>query len=484
MAPIIGKLGRQHATKGRHLAGFSYLGRLFRLDSPNRSSPARTGSGVAPAGDDAIRPVARQGGQTRLLDTLQPGRMRRPTTLPAAWRIRRGWLAGGARPSSVVKSRQSGLFAHSMETPARQCCRAKTFLERDLFPLHRSGVVVPRRPGSLHPGRNACATSQPCRRRGQNLPGTPPARQEIAAKPRQTGNGMELAVWEHGEAFSPRPIDSQSIAGGDAGRHRSSGADDKSPEVQIMKVTPTPQLRLPRVSTQRSTRRKRAPHRTDRPDIEQQVRRPAAPGMRSRSWKSQMGRQLPLFGRIADIRFCHRHRPARGFRTVQGATDQPIASSGDRSHHVMVAGPVVDQRRKSDSARQRHGPGFARHSSQTCNQAHGRSPVAHQTDCCCTGSIPDDDPPAAALPVGCSRRLPTPGAISSVTCLPRLSVWRLIAPSLSYAGFAGPVPCRAGDRRYDCTDRRAPAHRSHADPCRRVPAQVRRQPTVTDRQPV
>lgn len=120
LAPIIGKLGRQHATKGRHLAGFPMQGRLFspRLPEPARRR-ARTGSGVAPAGDDAIRPVARQGrpGPVCSIRSGQ-GVCGVRTTLPAAWRIRRGWLAGGARPSSVVKSRQSGLLAHSMETPA------------------------------------------------------------------------------------------------------------------------------------------------------------------------------------------------------------------------------------------------------------------------------------------------------------------------------------------------------------------------------
>lgn len=194
LAPIIGKLGRQHATKGRHLAGFPMQGRLFspRLPEPARRR-ARTGSGVAPAGDDAIRPVARQGrpGPVCSIRSGQ-GVCGVRTTLPAAWRIRRGWLAGGARPSSVVKSRQSGLLAHCMETPAHaNAAGRRLFSSVGFFPT--SQVRCRRSPTAGIPasGRNACATSQPCRRRGTEFTsGTPPARQEIAAS-----HGKPAMAW-------------------------------------------------------------------------------------------------------------------------------------------------------------------------------------------------------------------------------------------------------------------------------------------------
>lgn len=213
LAPIIGKLGRQHATKGRHLAGFPMQGRLFspRLPEPVRRR-ARTGSGVAPAGDDAIRPVARQGrpGPVCSIRSGQ-GVCGVRTTLPAAWRIRRGWLAGGARPSSVVKSRQSGLLAHSMETPAHANAAGRRLFSNVGF-IPTSQIRCRRSPTAGIPasGRNACAPSQPCRRRGTEFTsGTPPARKSLQATANRQWHGA-CSVGTR-RSLQPRPIDSQSI---------------------------------------------------------------------------------------------------------------------------------------------------------------------------------------------------------------------------------------------------------------------------------
>ena len=193
LAPIIGKLGRQHATKGRHLAGFPMQGRLFspRLPEPARRR-ARTGSGVAPAGDDAIRPVARQGrpGPVCSIRSGQ-GVCGVRTTLPAAWRIRRGWLAGGARPSSVVKSRQSGLLAHSMETPAHaNAAGRRLFSSVGFFPT--SQIRCRRSPD----GRDPCIRAE-CLRdvpalspKGDRIYLRDAARQEIAAS-----HGKPAMAW-------------------------------------------------------------------------------------------------------------------------------------------------------------------------------------------------------------------------------------------------------------------------------------------------
>ena len=195
LAPIIGKLGRQHATKGRHLAGFP-SGRLF---SPRLLNPFVAGRALALASPLPVTtPSARsrgRGGTGGLLDTPGQGVCGVRTTLPAAWRICRvGLLAARDRPASSNHDK-AGLLAHCMETPAHaNAAGRRLFSTWDFFPLHRSGVVVP-------DGRDPCIRAECLRAvpalspKGTEFTSrTPPARQEIAASHGKPAMAWSFAV--------------------------------------------------------------------------------------------------------------------------------------------------------------------------------------------------------------------------------------------------------------------------------------------------
>lgn len=261
LAPIIGKLGRQHATKGRHLAGFPMQGRLFRLDSPN---PFVAGRALALASPLPVTtPSARsrgRGGQARSA-RYAPARAyaaseRRCQPLGGSAGV--GLLAARDRPASSNHDK-AGCLRIAWKRLRTPMLPGEDFSRTwDLFPLHRSGVVVPRRPGSLHPGGMLARRPSLVAEGGQNLPPgrRPPGNR---CKPRQTGNGMELAVWEHGEAFSLAPLIASPLLEGIAGRHRSVAPTIESPEVQIMKVTKCPNCVAAGIDTEINATKTSAP---------------------------------------------------------------------------------------------------------------------------------------------------------------------------------------------------------------------------------
>lgn len=143
---------------------------------------------------------------------------------------------------------------------ARQCCRAKTFLERGIY-SHFTDPV-----SSFPDGRDPCIRAE-CLR---DVPALSPKGDRIylrdaarppgnRCKPRQTGNGMELAVWEHGEACSLAPLIASPLLEGIAGRHRSVAPTIESPEVQIMKVTKCPNCVAAGIDTEINATKTSAP---------------------------------------------------------------------------------------------------------------------------------------------------------------------------------------------------------------------------------